>query len=201
MTVQEINLYHPIFRRQPKRFSAAAMLQAVVVLLAAGLLLYGFDFWQMRNLQAELIRARQTQQRADARLSRAASLFGLGPLQARIVKLKRHADALRHLQTILLQSHKAAQGDGPVMLALGRSVVPGLWIGSVHFDRARRLLVIHGHSERPSAVPVFLRRLAQERLWTDITFQGLHIDRPRRARRYAPYVAFTASTQPLGRPS
>ncbi|MDA8360906.1 MAG: hypothetical protein M0Z44_02750 [Gammaproteobacteria bacterium] len=201
MIVQEINLYHPIFRRQPKRFSALAMLQAVAVLLVAGLALYGFDFWQLHNLKAELVRAQQTQQRADAQLIRAVSLFGLGTLQAHIGKLRQRVDALRHLQAVLVQSHKAAQGDAPVLLAVGRSVVPGLWIQSVHCDRTARLLVIRGHSERPSAVPVFVRRLAQERSWAGIAFQDLRIDRHRRARWYAPYVTFMVSTRPLARPS
>ncbi len=198
MTAQEINLYHPIFRRQPKRFSALAMLEAVAVVLVAGLGLYAFDVWQMRHMQTEMARAQQAQRRADGQLARALPVFGLAPLKARIARLDKEATALERLQKILLQSHKAAQGDGPVLVAVSHSVVPGLWIESLRYDRGQRLLVIRGHSERPSAVPVFLRNMAEQKLWAHITFQGLRVDRRRHGQGYVPYVAFVASTKALG---
>lgn len=197
MSMQEINLYHPIFRRQPKRFSAVAMLQAVLVLLVAGLALYGFDLWQMHNLEGERTRAQQAAQQADAQLTRAATLFGLGPLRSQTARLEKRAAALRHLQTILLQSHKAAQGDAPVLVAVSRSVVPGLWIRSLQYDRARRLFVVRGNSEKPTAVPVFLSRMVSQKLWTGMTFQGLRVMRTRKGRGYLPYVSFLASTLSL----
>ena len=43
---QQINLYHPIFRRQEKKFSARAMLQASGLLLAGTVIMYAFPSWQ-----------------------------------------------------------------------------------------------------------------------------------------------------------
>ena len=91
MISQQINLYHPIFRREPKLFSAGVMLRAWLALLAVGLLAAGFDAWQVASLSGALAAARQTEQIAKARLTSADRVFGLGRAHAQLSALKRRA--------------------------------------------------------------------------------------------------------------
>ena len=194
MSGQQINLYHPIFRRERKLFSAVTMLRAWIALLAVGLAAAGFDAWQVGDLSAALANARQTESATQARLASAESIFGLGRARARLAALKRRERTLRGLARFLRQSRRAEVGPGPVLLAISRGVLPGLWITRFSLDRGQRALTLAGHSLRPALVPLFLHRVVADPSLTGYRFRTLAITRPVAAKRYKPYVDFTAST-------
>ena len=47
MIQQQINLYHPIFRKQEKKFSAKAMFQAGAVVVGGIVIMYAYSAWQL----------------------------------------------------------------------------------------------------------------------------------------------------------
>ena len=194
MIHQQINLYHPIFRREPKLFSAGVMLRAWLALLAVGLLAAGFDAWQVASLSGALAAARQTEQIAKARLTSADRVFGLGRAHAQLSALKRRARTLKGLARFLRQSRRAEIGPAPVLIAMSHGVLPGLWITRFSLDRRHRALTLSGHSLRPALVPLFLHRVVAGPSLAGYRFRGLAITRPRVAGRYRPYVDFNAST-------
>ena len=53
---QEINLFQPIFRREKKVFSAAAMLQILGVVAVALGVIYAYGQWQLASARAEIVR-------------------------------------------------------------------------------------------------------------------------------------------------
>ncbi|MHB8253705.1 MAG: hypothetical protein ACYDEV_08395 [Acidiferrobacter sp.] len=194
MTHQQINLYHPIFRREQKLFSAGTMVRAWLALLAVALLVTGFDAWQTRDLAQALRSATQNQQAALARLTSAYSVFGVGRARAELATLTRREKALRRLSQFLRESHRAQVGPAPVLLAVSASVVPGLWVTHFSLDRKQKALVLGGHSERPSFVPLFLHRLVSQSTLSGYRFHGLTITRVKIHHRYKPYVDFAATT-------
>src|SRR5712692_4037594 len=54
---QQINLYSPIFRKEQKRFSAVAMLQASALLMGGVVIIYAFLFWHVRSWRAAVKQA------------------------------------------------------------------------------------------------------------------------------------------------
>ncbi len=194
MTHQQINLYHPIFRREPKLFSASIMLRAWLALLAVGVVAAGFDAWQVQDLAGTLASARQNERAAQARLAAADSVFGVGRARVRLAALKHRARTLKGLARFLRESRRAEVGPAPVLLAMSRGVLPGLWITGFSLDRRHRALAITGHSLRPALVPLFLHRIVAGPSLAGYRFQGLAITRARIAGHYRPYVDFNAST-------
>ena len=194
MSAQQINLYHPIFRREQKLFSAATMARAWLALLAVGLAAAGFDAWQVRGLAGALANARQDEVGAHARLASAERLFGVGRAQVRLKALEAREQALKGLARFLRESRRAEVGPAPVLVAMSDAILPGVWITSFSLDRKRHALTLAGHSTRPAQVPLFLHRLVARPTLAGYRFQTFAITRPVVAKRFGPYVDFTAST-------
>lgn len=194
MSPQQINLYHPIFRREPKLFSAGIMLRAWLALVAVGLIATVFDVWQVESLSGALANARQTEQMAAGRLTSAESVFGGGRARAQLAALQHREQALKGLARFLRQSRRAEVGPAPVLVAMSRGVLPGLWITRFSLDRRHGALTLAGHSLRPALVPLFLHRVVAGPSLRGYRFRGLVITRAHVAGRYRPYVDFTAST-------
>ena len=194
MIHQQINLYHPIFRREPKLFSAGVMLRAWLALAALGLVATAFDAWQVESLSGALANARQTEQIAATRLASADNVFGVGRARARLAALQRRAQTLKGLGRFLRQSRRAEIGPAPVLIAMSHGVLPGLWITQFSLDRRHRALRVAGHSLHPALVPLFLHRVVAGPSLAGYRFRGLVIKRTRVAGRYRPYVNFDATT-------
>ncbi len=76
--IQQINLYSPIFRKEQKRFSAVAMLQASGLLLAGVVIIYAFLFWQVNSLRAAVKQADAQSASAAKRMEDIAQRFSAG---------------------------------------------------------------------------------------------------------------------------
>lgn len=201
MTQQQINLYHPIFRREQKLFSANTMVRAWAALLVLALLATGFDAWQTHDLAQALRNSTDTLKAAQARLDSAYSVFGVGRAQNELAALKRRERTLSRLSQFLRESRRAQVGPAPVLLAIGASVVPDLWVTHFSLDRKKKALILKGHSVHPSLVPVFLHRLVSQPTLAGYRFHGLSVRRRKMHHRYLSYVNFTATTVSLTRPT
>ena len=73
---QQINLLQSSFRKEPKRFSATAMLYACTVMLLGIAVIYGLGDWQTRGLQASLARAEGQHTALAEQLQEASRSFG-----------------------------------------------------------------------------------------------------------------------------
>lgn len=201
MSVQQINLYHPIFRREQKLFTFVTMLQALAGLIIVALLVYGYDLWQTDSLAAALRNAQQMQRQTEARLTSADQMFGIGRAKGAIAVLAKRKQVLDKLSRLLRESRRAQAGPAPVLTAISRSVVPGLWMTRFLLDRRQRRLVLQGHSERPSLVPVFLHRLVGMPTLKGYRFHRVVVTRRMIAGHYRPYITFKATTAPVARSS
>ena len=82
---QQINLYQPAFRKQPKPFSARTLAQALGCVIAAIVGAYGYLFLQSGVLE---IQARQSAQQLKSELERLKVSGGTSPAE----RLKLFAD-------------------------------------------------------------------------------------------------------------
>jgi len=195
---QQVNLYHPIFRKQEKKFSAVAMLQAGVVMFVGVALLYAFSWWRVTALHSQMVNMDQQQVAAVKRLEDISRRFPPREpdpaLADKVQQLEQHVVASERAQDIL--EHNAfgsTSGYSGYLIALARQQIPGLWLTRVSVSGAGKDVTLEGRSIVPDFVPRFLQKLSTEKALTDTDFHVFRLDRPERGSKKGglePYVEF-----------
>lgn len=180
---QQINLYSPIFRKQPKVFSATTMLQAfalIVVVVAV--------FYHSLSLQSSLleIRAAESGRQLKSELERLKA-YGAGDSPAERARLL--AERRKALET-RLASHQLglaafesgasgqAEGYSGVLRALARISMDGVWLTRIEFAKGGGELSLAGRATRAELVPAYLERLRSEEALRGREFSRLEVRRP-----------------------
>lgn len=195
---QQVNLYHPIFRKQEKRFSARTMAQAAAIVAAGIAVLTLAQWWNLRSLRSTIDSLEQ--QRAG--LEQTANRFRgtsreTDPLAQKVVRLERLLTARTRLQEALRQDEFSNMtGYSDYMMALGRQSIPGMWITGFRITGAGRQVILQGRSYAPELVPRFIQNLSREKSFGGIEFRIFRMDRPAtgQGRQLENYVEFIAST-------
>ena len=199
---QQVNLYHPIFRKQEKKFSALTMLQAAVLVLAGILMMYGYSVWQVRSLRSQAGQIEE-QYRAVTRqiddMSRQLALRQVNPRYAKEVeRLQGRIQAVQYIRELARHDYFFG-GDGysNYFIAFARQSVSGLWLTGFTVTGAGEQLSLEGRTEVPERVPEYLQKLSSEKLLTGTEFDAFQITRPENADRkgLAGYVEFSVRTR------
>lgn len=161
---QQINLFQPVFRRETKVFSARALAQVLgiaLVLSLAGVALLQLQLGRhgaTRNLLDA--QHRQLESRLQA-LEVQADAGELAALDARILDLEtRLADGAAELAQIRSQVVERSGGFSPVLEALARHPLDGLWLTGIRL--ADGTLELQGHARQPELIPQYLARLGED---------------------------------------
>jgi Tfp pilus assembly protein PilN len=206
---QQVNLYHPIFRRQDKKFSARTMLQAGVAVLAGILLLYLYAAWQVDALKRQAAQIDRdlvaASQRFDAFGARVAARE-VDPVRAReIARLEQRLAAVDLIREAAARDlFRGSRGYSDYFIALARQRLPDLWLTGFTIQGAGEQLTLEGRSRVPERVPEYLQKLSGEKLLAGTEFEIFQMQRPMDAegRPRAPYLEFvirTAAPQRGGR--
>ena len=198
---QQINLYHPIFRKQKKTFSARAVLNAALVLIAGIALMYGYTSWQVYQYRAEIGLADQRQALANKRLQRVTRQF-TRPSRDLVLerKVRRHEQLLaarNKIREILQQGiFTNTTGYSSYFIAIARQYTRGVWLTEISITGAGEKMTLKGRSTLASRVPRYLQRLSREKTLSGIEFDVFQITRPEEERKEIPvkYVEFIAKT-------
>ena len=182
---QQVNLYHPIFRREEKKFSAATMLQAGLLVLAGIVLLYGYAWWRTVALRTELKNIDVQHAAAVARLNDVSKKL---PMRHGDVRLEQEVrDLERRIQAVqMIRSYakrdlfKGSAGYSGYLMAMARQSSGGLWLTGLTISGAGEQLVLAGRSTSPELVPGYLQRLAGEKSLAGMQFEVFQMTRPER---------------------
>lgn len=180
---QQINLYSPIFRRQQKKFSALAMLQAGVLIVTGIVLLAGLGVWQTFSLRADL-RTAEEQNAVSIKQLEAASRE-IRPKAGD----KRLEEEVAKLETILAVSARAQQelrrdifgdsrGYSTYFIALARQSLPDLWLTGIDITGAGESIELNGRSTVAQRVPQYLQQLSSEKVLSGTEFKVFRLERP-----------------------
>ncbi len=162
---QQINMYQPVFRRQPKIFSAATLLK--IVALAAVLLLsvYMHARWTLQGLQRTSAELTQNYRQLDARLIELEAFDKTPANNAAgneiIVLQKQISERRELLQHIDQLSINTTAGFAEVFETLARQEVPGLWLTGIRLDHSGNT-EIRGTTLDPKLVPRYLQLMARQ---------------------------------------
>ena len=180
---QQINLYHPIFWKKKVVFSAAAVLQILLVVGLGMSVIYAYSLWQNLRLGQELRELETREQAAQVELERVESqLPERMPNRLLEQQVERLQTTKRLKSTVLdiLRTQQVNSGDGfsGHFEGLGRHTVSGLWLSSIQLDEGGEYLEISGGATRPELVPEFLQLLAAEEVYVGTQFEVLSFNRP-----------------------
>jgi len=201
---QQINLYHPIFRRRKKKFSARAMLQASGALIAGALLMYGFAWWQVRSLQLQLEQSERNLATATRQLEELARTFGVKPADPRLEQevrdLEARLAAADQIESVLgSDAFARSVGYSSYFAAFARQAVPGLWLTGIAITGAAEQLSLRGRSTAPELVPRYLQKLSNEETLSGTRFQVFQVTRAEKPGptgvRYVEFMVKTAGAE------
>lgn len=180
---QQVNLYSPIFRRQEKKFSAIAMLQASAVILAGIALLVGLNLWQFMTLRSEVKNAEQRQTVAMKQFEDAKRQFtprvGDPKLEEEVAKLEAILSVSGPAQASLRQDvFTESRGYSAYFMALARQSVSDLWLTGIDITGAGQTIQLSGRARVPERVPQYLQKLSSEKVLSGTEFKVFRLDRP-----------------------
>ncbi len=184
--IQEINLYQPMFRREKKVFSAATLAQITVVVVLALIAIYAWQAVSTSRLETRLATLRAQQRVAAKKLATLATANAhrkVSPALAAEVaqaeqRLLRQRAALAALER---PSQGNTQGFTKPLAALGRAIVPGLWLTHVKLGSGGSEVTLGGRMSEASELPIYLHALGQQAPFSKRVFSVLKIQRDKRA--------------------
>jgi Tfp pilus assembly protein PilN len=165
---QQINLYNPVFRKQEKVFSAAAMVQGLVLIAAV---VATFAFYVSMQSSVLEIRAAQSGQQLKGELERLKTYGGARESPAE--RAKALADRRKALEARLVVQKQAlaaldsgalgrGEGHSGTLRALARVSMDGVWLTGIAIGEGERGLSLAGRAANAELVPAYLERLRSE---------------------------------------
>ena len=198
---QQINLYHPIFRKEKKTFSLQAMLNAAAVLIVGIALMFAYVTWNVHHLQNNINNADRHLVTATKRLQDIQKKFKQPVKNLALAReVRRHEQliaARSKIQSILRQGiFTNTSGYSNYFLALARQHTPGVWLTEISITGAGEKMILKGRSTLANRVPRYLQKLSQEKTLSGIEFDVFQITRPEADKKQLPvrYVDFIAKT-------
>ncbi|MEA5444958.1 PilN domain-containing protein [Gammaproteobacteria bacterium AB-CW1] len=179
---QNINLYHPIFRRQRKIFSAETMLMMLGLLVLGLVLISTWSQWRYASLQDRIEQLEQQEAQALERLSQLQETLPPrepSPALRRAVEASEQELALKERALSVLDNGEIGRMDGfsEQLAALARQRLEPVWLTRIRIEGDSRHLRLDGRTQRASQVPVYLQRLSEEAVYRGTDFHTMRIDR------------------------
>lgn len=179
---QQINLINPLFLRQKKYFSVAAMGQGLVLLAIGVALANAFVVMERGNLAKQ---AQETGRQHKVQMERFSKLsMELSPdraeqeLSARLQAAEKELTARRNaLEQLSSGTSEVAMGYSPFLKAFARQTVSGLWLTAIHVEAGGRQLTVRGRATQAELLPVYIQQLGRESVLKGRPFERLELAR------------------------
>ncbi|HTT08847.1 MAG TPA: PilN domain-containing protein [Gammaproteobacteria bacterium] len=195
---QQINLFQSQFRKQRRLLTAAFMTRMLLVLAGALAGVYGWQFWETRMLQVQLIDLQNQAQAVKQKLAETQAKFPERQkdkrLEEELQQLQKELDDDQYVvQALQAGDYGDRNGFSPYFEALSRQHVEGTWLRRIEITEGGRQIGLEGHALEPELVPLYVQRLSQERIFNGKSFSELELKRP--ADQTAVRVDFSLFTQ------
>ena len=184
--MQQINLYRPIFRKQEKKFSSLAMIQAGVAILVGMMLIYGLMAWRLHSLRSQVAEAGKLLEDANTRLAQAKQQVGSGnsgktAIEDQIAQLERQVAASQRTREVMVSGLFAnTKGYSEYFEAFARQRIPAVWLTGFDIEGAGEKLMLQGRTSEPSEVPRYMQRLSKESVLNGKEFRMFVMSRPKK---------------------
>ncbi len=181
---QQVNLYQPIFRKQEKKFSAKAMLQAMAAIFVGIVLLFAWTQWQVSLLRNQSARADQQLAVVSKRLGEVTQQFGGQVVVHRsadeeIAHLEQRLASFQRIQDVLSRGlFSNTRGFSEYFIAFARQHSAGaVALTGFEIVGAAEKVTLQGRAVSPEAVPRYMQQLSIERPLAGVEFQVFQLAR------------------------
>jgi hypothetical protein len=188
---QQINLFDPIFLKQPKYFSAVTMVQALAAIMAGTLLIYGYTVYQTATLEKLAGDVENEAKLRRDQLLKFGSEYSAGGgsklVEDEIARSESRLKSRRDLLGNLKGGDAArmdAEGFSRYMAAFARQNVSGVWLTAFNVGGKGDTVVVKGRALNPDLVPAYIKSLN-----LDETMRGRVVSELRLVAREEPLVA------------
>jgi hypothetical protein len=190
---QQINLFNPIFLNPRKLFSLVTMLQMLGLIMLGSGLVYGYAWYQVKSLTAQIHETSKRNDDQQAKLSQYMAELSPQKFSQLLEDELKSTEAKLTAQNELIASLKSAgvgntTGYSEYMRAFARQAVSGLWLTSFDIIGDGAQMSISGAVLSPELLGAYIRRLDQEPVMRGKSFASLQMQRGANEERY---VAFT----------
>ena len=205
---QQINLFNPIFMKQRKYFTLLAMVQALALIVAGSLCLYGYAVYQVAQLKRQSEDSTKQFNAVQAQLAQSVGQFSPQRanqlLQDEVRKLERDlAEQIGLVDTLKSGSVGNTTGYSKYMRAFSRQVVQGLWLTGFKVTGDAAEISLSGGVVNPELLPTYIQRLGKEPAMRGKSFATLemqqHKSEPGKENKSVAtdsYVEFTMHSTP-----
>lgn len=193
---QQINLCTPILLTQKRYFSAATMVQALLVfgILGAGLCAYGLSGIRTASDGLNVALARQAQELASLQNALAQTRTNNGPTPAALVQeLSARRDELRQREKLLAELQRGLLRPGfghSARLQLVAQTIPAkVWLTEVSSDEGR--LEVSGFTLEPPALNEWVDKLSRSPLLSGQSLAAIKVESARNTAAAVPVWSFS----------
>jgi Tfp pilus assembly protein PilN len=181
---QQINLYQPISREEPKLFGTQTAVRAFAVVMVALAGIWGFGTYKVKRLEQTTQALREQQARQQEVLANASTMSTAratpAALAARVQRAELEvAGRTRALELLRTGAAGRTTGFAARLEALARRHVDGVWIDHMALSGSTEAMALGGATFDPDLVPRYLQNLSQESVLAGARFDQLAIERPK----------------------
>ncbi|MHB8746268.1 MAG: PilN domain-containing protein [Gammaproteobacteria bacterium] len=179
---QQVNLYQPIFRAQPKVFSAVTIAQASLLLTLGLAAMYGYARWQNGQLDRQVTRLQAQQDELLKHIEDFSTRF---PAKQKNPALDRQAARLtaeragkaRAVAVLSDGVFGNTHGFSTYFAGLAHQHVEGLWLTGLAIGDGGQQLSLSGRTVDAPLVPRYLQQLTAEPAFNGREFKTFQMAR------------------------
>jgi len=193
---QQINLFHPMFRKEHKLLSFDVLWQTTLIVILALGSVYGYGVWSgvrlqkaasgLQQLKAEKLLILERLQQES--LSRPVALRPADVVQDLRNEL---AAKKRLIEAVSAMDYSHRHGFSQYLEAFSKKVRPGMWLTGFSVNGDGNGLELRGGAQDPRMIPEFVQSLGDIPVLAHMQFRLLQIDRERDGGRWVEFVMNT----------
>lgn len=178
--MQQVNLYPASAREVIPLLPARTLISGGLALCAALGLLYAVALYRMAAARLELRALESEQEVLKAKheeLEQLAARLREDPsLDKKIAGLRQDLDdKARMLNALLIEAGSNTVGFSPLLVALARQRVDGVWFQEVRVERGGKELTLSGRTLSASLLPRVIEQLGREPAFAGREFRGMKL--------------------------
>lgn len=189
MSMQQVNLYQDVLKKQKLNYSALMLTQISVILLIVLSAASGFRYFQLQQHQLTLVEKQQKQKTAMAELQKIQTELSLrkkdAALAKRIVdKTKELSNKQKVVGILSRDEFGNTKGFIEHVSGLARQRVEGLWLTQIRIAGGGSNVSLQGTTSKSELLPKYLQRLSAEKAFAGTEFQSLVMARQEKKKQW-----------------
>ncbi|HED19592.1 MAG TPA: hypothetical protein ENI74_08840 [Gammaproteobacteria bacterium] len=178
---QQINLYHPLFRKQVKVFSAATLAQITGAVLTLLAIILVHARWSLAGMESSATVLQQQLNSLHGRLEALEADYQTPDTQALDTEIERLRADVNQRNSLLTQFDpqiiRRHSGFAQQFSVLVEQRMPGLWLEGVKVNDQGQV-ELRGTTLDAKLVPVYVQKLARHTDLSASSFETLSMTRP-----------------------